>query len=108
MRKWQVLQKEEVQERQKVSCFNITDFSDGDDALNVIISMLMMHLIDTLFVEPKELLVFFPEDYSAAKVSKNKILGTAQQLTGLKENTWVNVDIGDQDPWKGLIIKTGE
>ena len=52
--------------------------------------------------------MFFPEDYSAAKVSKNKILGTAQQLTGLKENTWVNVDIGDQDPWKGLKIKTGE
>ena len=52
--------------------------------------------------------MFFPEDYSAVEVSKNKILGTAQHLTGLKENTWVNVDIGDQHPWKGLVIKTGE
>ncbi|XP_074627781.1 uncharacterized protein LOC141885807 [Acropora palmata] len=58
--------------------------------------------------EPKELLAFFRKDYSAVKVSKNKILGTAQQLTGLRENTWVNVDIGDQDPWKGLVIKTGQ
>lgn len=61
-----------------------------------------------MFAEPKEMLVSFPKDYSAAEVSKNKILGTAQQLTGLKENTWVNVDIGDQDPWKGLVIKTAE
>lgn len=52
--------------------------------------------------------MFFPEDYSAVKVLKNKILGTAQKLTGLTENTWVNVDIGYQDPWKGLVIKTGE
>ncbi|XP_068738948.1 uncharacterized protein [Montipora capricornis] len=58
--------------------------------------------------EPKELLMFFPEDYSAVKVSKNKIVGTAQQLSRLKENTWVNVDIGDEKPWKGLIIKTGQ
>lgn len=52
--------------------------------------------------------MFFPEDYSAVKVSKNKIAGTVQQLSGLKENTWVNVDIGDEKPWRGLIIKTGE
>ena len=62
--------------------------------------------------------MFFPRDHSAVKVSKNKILGTAQQLTGLEDqgeclvnarvNTWVNVDIGDQDPWKGLVTKTGE
>ena len=58
-----------------------------------------------MFVEPKELLVFFPKDYSAVKVSKKKILGTAQQLTGLKETTWVNVDIGDQDPWQDLSSK---
>ena len=61
-----------------------------------------------MFADPKELFVSFPNDFSAAKVSKNKILGTAQQLTGLKENTWVNVDIGDQDQWKGLVIKTAE
>lgn len=52
--------------------------------------------------------MFFPEDYSAVKVSKNKILGTAQQLSGLKKNTWVDVDVGEQKPWKGLVIKTGE
>lgn len=52
--------------------------------------------------------MFFPEDYSAVKVSKNKIVGTVQQLSGLKENTWVNVDISDEKPWRGLIIKTGE
>lgn len=51
--------------------------------------------------------MFFPEDYSVVKVLK-KILGTAQQLSGVKENTWVDVDIGEQKPWKGLVVKTGK
>lgn len=52
--------------------------------------------------------MFFPEDYSAVKVPRKKILGTFQQLSGLKENTWVDVDIGEEKPWRGLVIKTGE
>ena len=46
------------------------------------------------FLEPKELLMFFPQNFSCMKVSKNKILGTAQKLTDTKENIWVDVDIG--------------
>lgn len=42
--------------------------------------------------------MFFLQDYSSMKVSKNKILGTAQKLTGIKENTWVDVDIGEPEP----------
>lgn len=38
--------------------------------------------------------MFLPQDYLALKVSKNKILGTDQQPSGLKEKNWVNVDIG--------------
>lgn len=60
------------------------------------------------FVEHKELLVFFPDDYSAVKMSRNKVLGTAQQLSELIANTWANVDVGESQAWKGLIIKTGE
>lgn len=56
---------------------------------------------------PKELLMFFPQDYSSVKLSKNKILGTAQQRGSLQENTWIEADIGYEQPWKGLIIKTG-
>ena len=52
--------------------------------------------------------MFFPEDYSAVKMSRNKVLGTAQQLSELKENAWVDVDVGESWAWKGLIIKTGE
>ena len=60
------------------------------------------------FAEHKELLVFFPDDYSAVKMSRNKVLGTAQQLSELKANTWADVDVGESQAWKGLIIKTGE
>lgn len=59
------------------------------------------------FLEPKELLMFFPQNFSSMKVSKNKVLGTAQKLTGTKENIWVDVDIGEPEPWSGLIIKAG-
>ena len=52
--------------------------------------------------------MFFPEDYSAVKMSRNKVLGTAQQLSELKANTWADVDVGESRTWKGLIIKTGE
>ncbi|XP_074634099.1 uncharacterized protein LOC141892659 [Acropora palmata] len=58
--------------------------------------------------EHKELLVFFPDDYSAVKMSRNKVLGTAQQLSELKANTWADVDVGESQAWKGLIIKTGK
>ncbi|CAH3154412.1 unnamed protein product [Porites evermanni] len=57
------------------------------------------------FLEPKELLMFFPQNFPSMKVSKNKVLGTAQKLTGTKENIWVDVDIGEPEPWSGLIIK---
>ena len=59
------------------------------------------------FLEPKELLMFFPQNFPSMKVSKNKVLGTAQKLTGTKENIWVDVDIGEPEPWSGLIIKAG-
>ena len=49
-----------------------------------------------------------PDDYSAVKMSRNKVLGTAQQLSELKANTWADVDVGESQAWKGLIIKTGE
>ena len=49
--------------------------------------------------------MFFPQDYSAVKLSKNKILGKAQQRSALTENSWVEVDIGDEKPWKRLTIK---
>ena len=51
--------------------------------------------------------MFFPQNFSSMKVSKNKVLGTAQKLTGTKENIWVDVDIGEPEPWSGLIIKAG-
>lgn len=51
--------------------------------------------------------MFFPQDYSSVKLSKNKIVGTAQQRSSLTEKTWVEADIGHEEPWKGLIIKTG-
>lgn len=59
------------------------------------------------FLKPKELLRFFPQNFSSMKVSKNKILGTAQKLTGTTENIWVDNDIGEPEPWSGLIIKAG-
>lgn len=52
--------------------------------------------------------MFFPDDYSVVKVSRNKVLGTAQQLSELKASTWADVDVGESQAWKGLIIKTGE
>ena len=51
--------------------------------------------------------MFFPQHFSSMKVSKNKILGTAQKLTGTKENIWVDIVIGEPEPWNGLIIKAG-
>lgn len=60
-----------------------------------------------MIIEPKELLMFFLQDYSSVKLSKNKILGKAQQRSSLKENTWIEADIGYEQPWKGLVIKTG-
>lgn len=51
--------------------------------------------------------MFFPQNFPSMKVSKNKVLGTAQKLTGTKENIWVDVDIGEPEPWSGLIIKAG-
>ena len=63
--------------------------------------------LNLLILAPKELLMFFPQDYSSVKLSKNKILGTAQQRSSLQENTWIEADIGYEQPWKGLIIKTG-
>ena len=52
--------------------------------------------------------MFFPDDYSAVKMSRNKVLGTAQQLSELKANTWADVDVAESQAWKGLITKTGE
>lgn len=68
---------------------------------------LLANALNLLILAPKELLMFFPQDYSSVKLSKNKILGTAQQRGSLQENTWIEADIGCEQPWKGLIIKTG-
>lgn len=48
--------------------------------------------------------MFFPQNFSSMKVSKNKILGTAQKLTGTKENIWVDVDIGKPAQSRGVDL----
>ena len=52
--------------------------------------------------------MFFADNYSALKMSWNKVLGTAQQLSELKANTWADVDVSESQAWKGLIMKTGK
>ena len=56
------------------------------------------------FLEHKEVLVFFPQDFTASIINKCKV--EEGDLT--KPNSWVTVNFGQEGFWKGVVIKSGK
>ena len=55
------------------------------------------------FLEHRELLVFFPDDFTTFIVNKSKIEGDITET-----NSWVKVNFGQEGFWKELVIKSSK